>query len=104
MSLQDELTLFETEQPIMKITEEWGDGVLVTFPVSETYNGGIEIKGKLYSGFRVPDPIVPDGCTLVGIGIGLERNCRPPVATVLMKRTDGTKLTMHVARRLNGCR
>lgn len=57
------------------------DGKEVQYAVSYEYNGGIVISGKWYKGFKVPPPILPYGYKLVGIGVGLELNAKPPLAT-----------------------
>lgn len=57
------------------------DGKEVQYAVSQEYNGGIIIGGHWYKGFKVPDPILPHGYKLVGIGVGLELNAKPPLAT-----------------------
>ena len=60
----------------------------VTYPVSYTYNGGIIIDDEWYDGFEVPRPIVQEGFKLVGIGVGLDFNARPPQATCLLVREE----------------
>ncbi len=65
--------------------KRWGTGRLVTFPVSYHYNGGVSLEDGWYPGFSVPDPIVPKGYELVGIGIGLQLNAHPPYATKLLR-------------------
>lgn len=75
-------------RPKLLKTENWSDGCLVTFPVSYRYNGGIAIDGEYYKGFEVPDPIVPEGYKLKGIGIGLQLNAKPPEATMYLKKVD----------------
>ena len=81
---------FKCKQPVInpkqKGLEKWGDGKLVTFPVSETYNGGIVIDNEWYSGYDVPAPKIPKGYELIGIGIGNQLNARPPYATRLLKK------------------
>jgi len=78
-------------KPKLTIGEKWADGFLVSFPVSYEYNGLIEVDNKLYRGFRVPKPFVPKGFKLVNIGIGLQLNARPPVATRYLKKREVTK-------------
>lgn len=58
----------------------------VTYPVSYKYNGGYVMHGddQWYAGFYVPEPVVPAGWKLVGIGVGLQLNARPPYATMLL--------------------
>lgn len=71
----------------------------VTYPVSCRYNGGIILtpkgqmdincrdpKSKWYEGFTVPSPIVPKGCELVSIGVGLQLNAHPPYATMVLRK------------------
>ena len=53
----------------------------VTYRVSYEYNGGIVIEGEWYNGFEVPPPLLASGYKLVGIGVGLQLNARPPLAT-----------------------
>lgn len=60
----------------------------VTFPVSYRYNGGIVLPEGWYPGYEVPPPILPDGYKLVSLGVGLQLNCRPPYATMLLKKID----------------
>ena len=64
-----------------------------TVAVSYTYNGGIIIDGKLYQGFEVPQPKVPKGFKLVGIGCGFQLNARPPYATAFIKPDDDRKVS-----------
>ena len=71
--------------PKVKKLKKWLKSYLVTYPVSIRYNGGIIIKGKWYDGFKVPPPIIPKGFELVGIGVGLEMNCQPPLATEYLR-------------------
>jgi len=68
-----------------------GDSKKVTFPVSYRYNGLTEYGGKLYTGFDVPEPIVPDGCELRNMGILLQLNAHPPYATELLVRVKEKK-------------
>jgi hypothetical protein len=72
--------------PKLKKGKRWGSGTLVTFPVSYTYNGGICVGEDWYPGFEVPPPVVPEGYELVGMGIALQLNARPPYATMLLKK------------------
>ena len=71
----------------------WGIGCLVKYPVSYRYNGGVTYKGQWYEGFTVSKPRVPPGFKLVGIGIGLELNSHPPLATQYLRPLDGRKRT-----------
>ena len=71
-------------RPKVKKGRKWAGGHLVTYPVGYRYNGGVTHKGEWYTGFIVPPPIVPEGYRLMDIGIGLELNAWPPVATMLM--------------------
>lgn len=64
----------------------------VTFPVSYDYNGGIIVNGKWFKGYKVGNPIIPSGYKLVTLGIGLQLNARPPLATMFLEKT-GTKST-----------
>lgn len=66
--------------------EKWGKGKLVTFSVSQVYNGGITIDGEWYNGVSVPPPKIPKGYKLIGIGIGYQLNCVPPYATQLLQK------------------
>lgn len=63
-----------------------GRTVIVTFPVSISYNGGTVIEDKWYAGYIVPAPIVPSGYELVSIGVGLQLNAHPPTATMLLRQ------------------
>ena len=58
----------------------------VQYPVSYEYNGGIQLEDGWFNGFQVDAPIVPDGYELVGIGVGLEFNAHPPLATMVMRK------------------
>ena len=59
---------------------------VVKYPVSYRYNGGIIVEGKWHDGYEVGDPIVPDGYELVGMGVGLQLNSRPPIATEYLQK------------------
>jgi len=63
-------------------------GYEVTFPVSYRYNGGTIFQGEHYMGYNVPKPDVPKGWHLRSIGVGLQLNCRPPMATMFLERDD----------------
>lgn len=67
------------------------DSVEVTYPVSYCYNGGTSIDGKLYTGYEVPPPILPNGYELVNLGAGLQFNARPPYATMLLKKSVASR-------------
>lgn len=58
--------------------------VEVQFSVSYRYNGGTIVDDKWYRGFFVPPPILPEGCKLVGLGVGYQLNAHPPYATQLL--------------------
>jgi hypothetical protein len=58
------------------------------YAVSYEYNGGIVIADKWYKGYEVPPPYLPVGYKLVGIGVGLQLNARPPLATARLKPID----------------
>lgn len=77
----------------VKVSEKWGNGYLVVYPVSYRYNGGIVIDDTWYEGFEVVKPVIPEGLKLQGIGIGLQLNARPPYATSLITKADGTKIS-----------
>ncbi len=68
--------------------EKWGNGKIVTYPVSYRYNGGTIVDGEWYDGYEVPPPVIPDGYELIGIGIGLQLNAHPPYASMLMKKKN----------------
>lgn len=53
----------------------------ITYPVSYRYSGGIVVGNAWYRGYIVPKPVVPAGWEIVGLGVGLQLNCRPPYAT-----------------------
>jgi hypothetical protein len=57
------------------------DGCEVMYAASYEYNGGTAIGDKWYKGYKVPPPYLPAGYKLVGIGVGLELNATPPLAT-----------------------
>ncbi len=59
----------------------------VQFPSSYRYNGGTIIDGEWYDGYEVGDPIVPAGFKLVGLGVGLQLNAHPPLATQRLVKT-----------------
>ena len=61
-----------------------GKSIEVTFPVSIGYNGGTVIDGVWYTGYLVPEPIVPKGYRLNGIGCGLKLHVHPPLATQML--------------------
>jgi hypothetical protein len=56
-------------------------GCEVQYAVSYEYNGGTTVAGQWYKGYKVPPPYLPIGYKLVGIGVGLELNATPPLAT-----------------------
>lgn len=60
----------------------------VMYAVSNKYNGGISIKDEWYDGFEVPPPYILPGYGIVGIGVGLELNACPPLATGVLKPVD----------------
>lgn len=72
----------EVETPVLKKKG------IVKFPVSYKYNGGITIDGNHYDGYSVGAPVIPDGCELVSLGIGLNMNNHPPFSTMLLKEKD----------------
>lgn len=75
-------------KPYLDIGERWCNSFLVTFPVSYQYNGGIVIDDEWFDGYEVPEPDVPEGFELKGIGCGLQLNARPPYATRYLKPLD----------------
>jgi len=75
-------------RPQLTKGEKWCDGNLVTYPVSEMFNGGVIIDDEWYNGVEVPPPIVPEGYVLKSIGVGLERNHVPPLATALLTKKE----------------
>jgi hypothetical protein len=75
-------------RPKLLKTEKWCDSCLVTYPISYRYNGGITIDGEWYEGVEVPDPIVPKGYKLEGIGVGLQLNAIPPEACMYLEKVD----------------
>jgi hypothetical protein len=64
------------------------DGDIVTYPVSYKYNGGIIINKKWYDGYIVGQPLVPKGFKLVSIGVGLNLNNQPPLATARLVKVE----------------
>ena len=64
---------------------------IVFIPRSYIYNGGVEIDGDWYPGVKVPEPILSPGFELIGFGIGLQLNARPPFATMKLSRKRTTK-------------
>lgn len=81
---KDDEIYYYPEKPTLTIGKKWSDGNLVTYPVSYIYNGGIVINGKWYKGIKVKEPDVPRGYMLKSIGIGLQLNAQPPIATSLL--------------------
>jgi len=53
----------------------------VQYAVSYTYNGGTILGDEWYEGYEVPPPLLSPGYVILGIGVGLELNARPPLAT-----------------------
>lgn len=72
---------FQCPAPDFTSKAKPGKSVKVQVPHSISYNGGTVIKGKWYSGYTVPDPIVPEGYELVSDGGGSELNAHPPYVT-----------------------
>jgi hypothetical protein len=60
----------------------------VMYAVSYTYNGGITIGDEWYDGYEVPPPLINPGYKLVGIGVGLQLNAQPPLATAVLRRIN----------------
>ncbi len=75
------MAYFKVKAPQLERRERWLKRHLVVYPVSYTYNGGIIVDGDWYEGFEVDPPIVPEGFELVDIGVGLDMNNKPPLAT-----------------------
>lgn len=61
------------------------EGEEIQYAVTYVYNGGISVGGEWYDGYEVPPPIIPAGMCIVGIGVGLQLNARPPYATARIK-------------------
>lgn len=76
---------FRYPAPDLRGRERLGEDVKVRYPVSISYNGGTVIHEKWYAGYKVPDPIVPAGYKLVDMGVGLELNAHPPMATMILR-------------------
>jgi hypothetical protein len=78
-------TIFQTPkvypQPVLKAKEG-----PVRFPVSYRYNGGCIIDGDWYPGVEVPEPLIPKGYELVGLGCGLAFYCQPPESTQYLQK------------------
>jgi hypothetical protein len=84
--------MFHCPAPDLTKKARPGRKVEVTFPVSFSgYNGGTVVGGKWYSGFKVPEPIVPPGFKLKDIGVGLQLNAHPPYATMILEPIGETK-------------
>ncbi len=62
------------------------DSIEVTYPVSHTYLNDFIVGDEVYRGYDVPAPIIPPGWKLVDIKAPLRMGCRPPHATMLMKK------------------
>lgn len=77
--------LFKIKHAPLTIAERWCDSFLVTYPVSQEYNGGTIIDGVWYKGYEVPAPKFPKGFKVVSIGCGLQHNAHPPYATVYLQ-------------------
>ena len=84
---------FKVNKSPLTVGIKWCDGFLVTFPVSERYNGGIVIKNEWYDGYEVVRPTVPEGYELIGISCGNQLNVYPPYATAYLKPIDNKKRT-----------
>ena len=60
---------------------------MVSYPVSQDYNGGRFIKGTGWiSGYDVPEPIVPAGYELVEMYFGLQFNCYPAMKKNMLRK------------------
>lgn len=70
------------KSPVIKGKE----GDEVKYPVSYNYNGGIVIENRWYDGFIVGQPLLPKGLELQSIGVGLQLNATPPLATAILVR------------------
>ena len=57
----------------------------ITYAVTYCYNGGITVDGEWYDGYHVPGPLMNPGYVIVGIGVGLQLNAHPPLATGVLK-------------------
>ena len=60
----------------------------VSYPVSYEYNGGILIDEKQYAGYKVKPPVIPEGYILKSIGLGLNLNSKPPIATAYLQKKE----------------
>lgn len=61
--------------------------VPVSIPVSYAYNGGVLVHGCVFAGYEVEPPILPEGCELVDMAVGLNLNVAPPKATKVLRRS-----------------
>jgi hypothetical protein len=65
------------------------------YAVSYIYNGGTSINDEWFNGYGVPPPYILPGYGIVSIGVGLQLNACPPLATGVLKPVDqiapGTK-------------
>ena len=79
------------ELPATKLFMKEGESQReVRYAVSYTYNGGTVYKQSWYPGYKVPPPVLQEGCELVPLGVGLDLNSRPPRATAKLRRKPGT--------------
>jgi hypothetical protein len=68
-----------------------GSRIEVQYAVSNSYNGGIGVGDEWYEGFEVPAPLLNPGHVIVGIGVGLDLNNHPPLATGILKLKSDLK-------------
>jgi len=93
---------FKMGPPKLHLRGSWNGGIEATFSVSYRYNGGIVLDengapiiswdgGEWYDGYKIERPVVHGDFELVGMGVGLQLNARPPYATQILRRKDGER-------------
>jgi hypothetical protein len=95
-----DLSIDKLSRSQQKALEKHGK-VEVCYPVSCRYNGGTTLtpkgifdpdcrnpKTKWYAGYEVPAPKVPKGYELTSIHCGLQYNCHPPYATMVLRKKE----------------
>jgi hypothetical protein len=103
MKIENDHVVFPQPEPVPasrkdKRLANQGKAHQVVFPVSYSYNGGMEYKGQWYKGFKVPRPKVPKGWELIDIGVGLQLNARPPFSTMALRPLSSEKAYREAAQ------
>ena len=79
------MTAFVCKTPDFRGKEKPNKRVKVDVPHGISYNGGTVVKGKWYSGFEVPEPIIPEGYELASDYCGSQLNAHPPYVTMYLQ-------------------